>query len=132
MISRSYADLLVLAKLGLTGELHKHREAILAMAEEVTTLYKNMDDSLRFKPVQPVAPAAELVLEKDYRGVACPMNFVKTKLVLDTLQSGQQLRILLDDGEPIQNVPNSVKLEGHQILEQTQVGSSWAVLIKKE
>ncbi len=132
LISRSYADLLVLAKLGLTGELHKHREAILAMAEEVTTLYKNMDDSLRFKPVQPVAPAAELVLEKDYRGVACPMNFVKTKLVLDTLQSGQQLRILLDDGEPIQNVPNSVKLEGHQILEQTQVGSSWSVLIKKE
>jgi sulfite reductase (ferredoxin) len=131
LVSRSYADLLVLAKLGLTGELHKHRDAIVAMAEEVTTLYKNMDDSLRFKPVVQEVPAAEAVLEKDYRGVACPMNFVKTKLVLDTLQSGQQLRILLDDGEPIQNVPNSVKLEGHQVLEQTNAGTHWSVLIKK-
>lgn len=131
LVNRHYADLLVLAKLGLISELHKHREAILAMAEEVTTLYKNMDDSLRFKPVQTEAPIAATILEKDYRGVACPMNFVKTKLVLDTMAAGQQLRILLDDGEPIQNVPNSVKLEGHKVLDQTQVGPHWSVLIEK-
>ena len=60
------------------------------------------------------------------------MNFVKTKLVLDTLKSGDKLRIFLDDGEPIENVPNSVKLEGHAILEQTQVASYWSVLIQKK
>ena len=71
--------------------------------------------------------------EKDYRGVACPMNFVKTKLVLETMTSGQRLKILLDDGAPIQNVPNSVKLEGHQVYEQTKHEDGyWEVYIEKK
>ena len=41
------------------------------------------------------------------------------------------LQILIDDGEPIQNVPNSVELEGHKILDKTQKGTYWEVLIKK-
>ena len=49
------------------------------------------------------------------------MNFVKTKLVLETLSIGDRLTVLLDDGAPIQNVPNSVQLEGHKILSKTQV-----------
>lgn len=52
----------------------------------------------------------------DLRGVACPLNFVKTKLKLEEMQSGQVLEIILDDGEPIRNVPRSVKEEGHQII----------------
>ena len=44
------------------------------------------------------------------------MNFVKTKLVLETMSTGDRLNILLDDGAPIQNVPNSVELEGHKVL----------------
>ena len=64
--------------------------------------------------------------------MACPMNFVKTKLVLETMEKGQQLEILLDDGEPIQNVPNSVKLEGHKVLDQTKTNENyWKVLIEK-
>jgi tRNA 2-thiouridine synthesizing protein A len=52
----------------------------------------------------------------DLRGVLCPINFVKTKLKLEELESGQKLEVLLDEGEPITNVPRSVKQEGHQIL----------------
>ena len=59
------------------------------------------------------------------------MNFVKTKLVLATMQSSEHLKILLDDGEPIQNVPNSVQLEGHKVLSKTKVESYWEVLIQK-
>ena len=59
------------------------------------------------------------------------MNFVKTKLVLETLSTGDRLTVLLDDGAPIQNVPNSVQLEGHKILSKTQVDSYWEVLIEK-
>jgi tRNA 2-thiouridine synthesizing protein A len=51
----------------------------------------------------------------DLRGVTCPLNFVKTKLKLEEMQTGQVLEIILDDGEPIRNVPRSVKEEGHQI-----------------
>ncbi|MDP2688738.1 MAG: sulfurtransferase TusA family protein [Deltaproteobacteria bacterium] len=53
----------------------------------------------------------------DLRGVMCPINFVKTKLKLETLDSGEVLEVILDSGEPIQNVPKSIKEEGHRILE---------------
>ena len=53
----------------------------------------------------------------DLRGVACPMNFVRTKLALDDLEAGQVLEVFLDDGEPINNVSRSLKDEGHELLE---------------
>lgn len=37
-------------------------------------------------------------VKKDFRGVMCPMNFVKTKIALTPMQNGQILEILLDDG----------------------------------
>ena len=92
-----------------------------------------MDDSLRFNIKSDISSPEDNSLEKDYRGVACPMNFVKTKLVLESMRSGQTLAILLDDGEPIQNVPNSVKLEGHTILSQEKQDEGyWKVSIKKK
>jgi TusA-related sulfurtransferase len=60
------------------------------------------------------------------------MNFVKTKLALEGLTSGQRLKILLDDGAPIQNMPRSVSEEGHKIIEQLREGTHWVVLIEKQ
>ena len=71
-------------------------------------------------------------VKKDFRGVMCPMNFVKTKIALTPMQSGQILEILLDDGAPIENVPGSVKNEGHTILSTEKVENFWKVLIKKK
>ena len=71
-------------------------------------------------------------VKKDFRGVMCPMNFVKTKIALTPMQSGQVLEILLDDGAPIENVPGSVKNEGHTILSTEKVENYWKVLIKKK
>lgn len=56
---------------------------------------------------------AEFLL--DLRGVACPMNFVKTRLFLDKILSGQSLEVWLDDGEPIESVTDSIRAEGHPI-----------------
>jgi len=70
--------------------------------------------------------------ELDLRGVICPYNFVKTKLKLDTLEIGSQLVVLLDDGEPIQNVPKSVMNEGHQVLTQEKVDAYYRIVIQKE
>lgn len=53
----------------------------------------------------------------DLRGVMCPINFVKTKLKLESMDAGEVLEVILDSGEPIQNVPKSIKEEGHRILE---------------
>ena len=136
LISESFRPIVQLGKTNNREDLEANRDDILALADTVQALYKTMDDSLRFKTdsgevINLSEPVTEDISEKDFRGVACPMNFVKTKLVLDTLKIGDKLRILLDDGAPIQNVPNSVQLEGHKVLEKTKVESYWTVLIEK-
>jgi TusA-related sulfurtransferase len=51
----------------------------------------------------------------DLTGVACPMNWVKTKLALERLASGDELTVRLDAGEPIASVPRSAREDGHQV-----------------
>jgi TusA-related sulfurtransferase len=52
----------------------------------------------------------------DITDVVCPITFVKAKVALEELEEGQILSIKMNDGEPVQNVPRSIKEEGHQIL----------------
>jgi sulfite reductase (ferredoxin) len=52
----------------------------------------------------------------DLRGVMCPLNYVKTKLKLEMMDAGQRLEVWLDAGEPIKNVPMSLRNDGHKIL----------------
>jgi len=72
-------------------------------------------------------PDAEL----DLRGVICPYNFVKTKLKLETMQAGQILAVILDEGEPIRNVPRSVIDDGHTVLRQEPLQNAYRVIIQK-
>ena len=67
----------------------------------------------------------------DLRGVACPLNFVKTKIQLDKMQSGQKLAVFLDAGEAIESVPPSVIEEGHMILNAEAVENYFKVLIQR-
>ncbi|MBQ9229032.1 MAG: sulfurtransferase TusA family protein [Eubacterium sp.] len=52
----------------------------------------------------------------DITDVVCPVTFVKAKVALEELEDGEILAIHLNDGEPVQNVPRSIKEEGHRIL----------------
>ena len=67
----------------------------------------------------------------DLRGVLCPINFVKTKLKLESMDEGEVLEIILDSGEPIQNVPKSIKEEGHKIVEVKREGDFFRLKIRK-
>ncbi len=67
----------------------------------------------------------------DLLGVKCPFNYVKTKLKLETMQSGQRLEVLLDDGEPSQNVPKSVKNDGHKLVLHEQENGHHKIIIEK-
>lgn len=75
----------------------------------------------------------EIKIDKilDLRNTPCPMNFVKTKLKLEEMNSGEILEVLLDDGEPIINVTASVKEEGHSILKVEPVQNYWRLIIKR-
>jgi TusA-related sulfurtransferase len=70
--------------------------------------------------------------ELDLRGVLCPYNYVKTKLKLESMEAGQVLSVIVDDGEPIRNVPRSISEDGHTILRQEKVGNCFRVLIRKQ
>jgi len=67
----------------------------------------------------------------DLHGELCPINFVKTKLVLEDMESGQVLEVFLDDGEPIRSVPRSIKEEGHQVIDVQKIGEVYRLLIRK-
>lgn len=53
----------------------------------------------------------------DITDVNCPITFVKAKVALDELDEGDVLKIHMNGGEPAQNVPKSMKEEGHKILD---------------
>lgn len=67
----------------------------------------------------------------DLKNTPCPMNFVKVKLKLEEMSSGEVLEILLDEGDPITNVTASVKEEGHQILKVEPLKNHWRLVVKK-
>ena len=70
--------------------------------------------------------------ELDLRGEVCPYTFVKTKLRLEELDSGQDLTILLDDSLATANVSKSLKIEGHEILGLKAVSRGvWQIVVKK-
>lgn len=52
----------------------------------------------------------------DITDKVCPLTFVKAKVAIDELEDGEVIAIHMNDGEPVQNVPRSIKEEGHQIL----------------
>lgn len=68
----------------------------------------------------------------DITDVNCPITFVKTKIALEELDDGDILSVRLNDGEPVQNVPRSVKEEGHEVLSLTENGDGTFQLIVKK
>ena len=80
-----------------------------------------------------MADAAYTPTEKvDITDVVCPVTFVKTKVALEELEDGQILQVHMNDGEPVLNVPRSVKEEGHEVLSLTENGDgTYQLIIKK-
>lgn len=68
----------------------------------------------------------------DITDVVCPVTFVKVKVALEELDEGQILAIKLNDGEPVQNVPRSIKEEGHQVLKlNNNDDGTYTLIVKK-
>jgi TusA-related sulfurtransferase len=68
----------------------------------------------------------------DITDVVCPVTFVKAKVALDELDDGQTLSIRMNDGEPVRNVPRSLKDEGHRILRLSDNGDgTYSLTVRK-
>jgi len=63
----------------------------------------------------------------------CPMTFVKTKIELSKLKSGDTLEVWLTEGEPLENVPRSSTEQGYTVLSiiESEVKGIHKVLIQK-
>lgn len=46
----------------------------------------------------------------------CPMTFVRTRIALDKLSSGQILAVTMRGDEPLANVPRTAAEQGHEVL----------------
>lgn len=112
--------------------------SVASLVGAVKELYDNMDQSLRFTPAKKAEkpeeskPTEESKADRthDFRGVVCPLNYVKTKLALGQIKEGQTILVLLDkDGAT--NVPESAAKDGHEVLSKKQEGDHWEVLIRK-
>ena len=68
----------------------------------------------------------------DITDVVCPVTFVKATVALEEMDEGQVLAVKMNDGEPVQNVPRSIKEEGHQILKlNTNDDGTYTLFVKK-
>ena len=133
-------------------EFRGRAEEARALVAEVKALYENMDASLRFTaasqreaqhepPLSPEETAATSGpdpqafppapnREQDFRGVRCPLNYVKTKLTLEQMQPGEVLAVRLDE-EGARNVSASVSDDGQEVLAVEKEGQHWRVVIRK-
>lgn len=121
---------------------------VTAFVESVEQLFKSMDATLQFpkraqpnhptcpvpSPTSPASAACACTpadLQRDFRGVTCPLNYVKTKMALAQLKPGQTLSVLLD-GNGARNVPDSAARDGHEIVAVTPEGTDTRVVIRKK
>ena len=126
------------------------KEEVSSLIKAVKNLYNQLDQSLRLTPVTPEKKASsgtsqstrmsssepstktELNIDReaDFHDVACPLNYVKTKLLLEQMENEQVLSVILNE-EGINNVPTSSEDDGHTVLSIEKKGKYWRVLIKK-
>ena len=52
----------------------------------------------------------------DITDQVCPLTFVKTKLLIESMPVGKLAEVRLKGAEPLENVPRSVEEHGHEIL----------------
>ena len=157
LVNKDHQFIIEMVQNGTAAKLKDHKDKVIALGLEIAGLYKSMDNTMRFPgetenltinmeakidsarrkttslQIGNLEKKSEKTADrfKDLRGVGCPVNFAQTKILLAAMKSGEILEILLDDGEPINNVPGSVDNEGHQVLKLERVGDHWRVLIEK-
>jgi sulfite reductase (ferredoxin) len=106
------------------------------------TAFSKIDASLKVGHDATAAPAAPAVaaatagpapaIMLDLLGVACPMNYVKTKLQLEEMEPLQILEVLLDAGEPAENVPRSVKSDGYRVVSLEEEAGHYRLVIENK
>ena len=103
-------------KLGTAEESETATQPALAEAEPAPAAAVQSEPAPAATQPAPAAEPVQDVTVLDLRGVMCPLNYVKTKLKLEMMDDGERLEVWLDAGDPIKNVPMSLRNDGHKVL----------------
>lgn len=64
----------------------------------------------------------------DITADVCPMTFVRAKLLIERMASGQTAEIRLRGAEPLANVPRAIVAQGHRVIameaEDPEIGAA--------
>lgn len=109
------------------------------LAAACKTAFSKIDASLKVSGVATASPAHASAgagpvpsIKLDLLGVACPMNYVRTKLQLEDMEPLQVLEVLLDAGEPADNVPRSVKNDGYRVISLEEEAGHYKLVIENK
>ncbi|MBI5239749.1 MAG: sulfurtransferase TusA family protein [Elusimicrobia bacterium] len=67
----------------------------------------------------------------DLSGVPCPQNAARALLRIEGMAPGSVLAVILDDGEPIRNVPPVLEAEGHKELFRARENKGWRLVMRR-
>ena len=116
-------DILIDYKIGDVLDITSNAQEVEYLYNKVKAMYESLNGQLEITLQKEVdlENAVETSSVKEYeiidfRGVKCPINFVKVKIQLSKIKSGEKRGFYLDDGDPIKNVPLSVEKEGNKII----------------
>ena len=107
------------------------------LIHRVEQLFLSLDANLKFR-VEPVKDNEAIAGQQvkthkiDLCGVPCPINFVKAKLEIEKIKIGEVLEIILDDGEPLRNVPASFAEQGQEVLDVSKIGGQFCIKVLRK
>ena len=69
--------------------------------------------------------------ELNLKGKICPYTFIESMLVLEEMNDGEVLRVIVDYAPAVCDVPQSLKNEGYEVLDVSPINETdWAILVK--
>jgi len=66
----------------------------------------------------------------DLRGVKCPLSWARAKVRLETLATGQEVDVLLDDAQGAADIPRAAEAAGHHVVGVLDEGGRWRITIE--
>ena len=67
----------------------------------------------------------------DARGLRCPINWARTKAVLEDLPDGAIVEVLVDDPRSERDLPVAAEAEGHAVISVEKAASWIRIVLEK-
>ena len=66
----------------------------------------------------------------DLRGVKCPLSWAHARVRLETMATGQELELLVDEAQAATDIPRAAEASGHHVIAVTEDGPAWMITIE--